>query len=68
MAELIGNRIEGIIRRATRGRIKPCGGCKKRRDALNQGHQAIRDLINGRHTTDMGGGDRGLLDDVELEP
>ena len=31
----IGDTVEKIIHKATAGRVKSCGGCKKRRDALN---------------------------------
>ena len=32
----IGDLIEHAIKWVTRGRIKPCGGCRRRRDRLNR--------------------------------
>jgi len=32
----LGDTLERGIKRLTRGRVKPCEGCKKRRDALNR--------------------------------
>ena len=32
----LGDTIERGIQRLTRGKVKPCEGCKKRRDALNR--------------------------------
>lgn len=32
----IGDVVERGIKWLTRGRIKPCGGCRRRRDRLNQ--------------------------------
>jgi len=32
----LGDTVEKLIKRVTRGRIKPCGRCRKRRDLLNR--------------------------------
>ncbi len=32
----VGDTVEKIIHRVSGGRVKSCGGCKKRRDALNK--------------------------------
>tara|TARA_R100000995_G_C3446636_1_gene106008 strand:+ start:511 stop:678 length:168 start_codon:yes stop_codon:yes gene_type:complete len=31
-----GDTVEKVIKKVTAGKVKPCGGCKKRRDALNK--------------------------------
>ena len=31
----LGDTVEKAIKKATRGKVKPCVGCKKRRDVLN---------------------------------
>jgi len=32
----LGDTVERIIKKVTRGKVKPCGGCKKRRELLNK--------------------------------
>jgi len=32
----LGDTVKKVINKVTRGKIKPCGGCKKRQDALNK--------------------------------
>jgi len=32
----LGDTIKKIIDKVTRGKVKPCGGCKKRQAALNK--------------------------------
>jgi len=32
----LGDTVKKIIDKATRGKVKPCGGCKKRQEALNR--------------------------------
>ena len=32
----LGDTVEKTIKKVTRGKVKPCPGCKKRRDALNK--------------------------------
>ena len=32
----VGDTVEKIIHKVSGGRVKSCGGCKKRRDALNK--------------------------------
>jgi len=32
----VGDTVEKVIKKVTGGRVKSCGGCKKRRDALNK--------------------------------
>ena len=32
----LGDTVEKTIKKVTRGKLKPCPGCKKRRDALNK--------------------------------
>jgi len=32
----LGDTVAKIIKKVTRGRVKPCGGCKKRQRALNR--------------------------------
>jgi hypothetical protein len=37
------------IKKATRGRVKPCGGCKKRQMALNRVSQKVKETLNPRY-------------------
>lgn len=32
----LGDTIKKLIERVTKGKVKPCGGCKKRQEALNK--------------------------------
>ena len=32
----LGDTVERLIKKVTFGKVKPCGGCKKRRDTLNR--------------------------------
>ena len=32
----IGDTVKNVISKATAGKVKPCGGCQKRREALNK--------------------------------
>jgi hypothetical protein len=34
--EGLGDTVSRVIKKATKGKIKECGGCKKRRDMLNR--------------------------------
>tara|TARA_R100000655_G_scaffold108853_2_gene161766 strand:- start:50 stop:304 length:255 start_codon:yes stop_codon:yes gene_type:complete len=32
----LGDTVEKVIKALTKGKVKPCGGCKKRKEALNK--------------------------------
>lgn len=32
----LGDTVKKVINKVTRGKVKPCGGCKKRQEALNK--------------------------------
>ena len=32
----LGDTVKNVISKATAGKVKPCGGCQKRREALNK--------------------------------
>ncbi len=46
--QYLGDHIANGLKRVTGGRVKPCSGCKKRREALNSIHRKAQELIHGR--------------------